>query len=90
MNERWTCGARLLVGDPGYPPRPFPYLYYRAPMMCMQVRAPAAGLALHFKQAPADMAFEGGWSPCVVEAYSGRAFFGPAHGDVSAKIRFWF
>lgn len=47
-----------------------------------------AGLALHWRPAPLDTVFEAGWTPYVIE--TNPADFGPGHGDISVKVRYYF
>jgi hypothetical protein len=48
----------------------------------MIVRAPV-GLYFHWQKVPLDTVVEGGWSPYVV-------WWDPWHGDLSAKLRYYF
>lgn len=50
--------------------------------VAMVARAPV-GVYFHFDKIPIDAVVEGGWSPYVYR-------WDPYHGDVSAKIRYYF
>jgi hypothetical protein len=49
----------------------------------MFIRAPVPGMFLHWQTVPLDTVLEGSWSPYVILPDLG-------HGDVSAKVRYYF